>query len=111
VGRSDGHPSAVRPGAGDALRGSRSGTPGPGAVCRFRSPQSWAGCSGRAALVEIRSGRAAVLDVARRIGELVESGRRIREVVYGTMRFDSEAIRLEREYGLTVTSGRSPRPA
>lgn len=56
----------------------------------------------RVALVEIWQGDDAVLKATRYIENLALSGRPIREVVFDPMRFASEALRLERDHGLTL---------
>lgn len=56
----------------------------------------------RVALVEIWQGSDAVLKAAAYIEQLVAAGRPIREVVFDPMRFSSEALRLERDHGLTL---------
>jgi phage terminase large subunit-like protein len=56
----------------------------------------------RVALVEVRTGRAAVLDLVASIRALVEQGRPIAQVVFDPMRFEGEAMRLERDLGLTL---------
>ncbi len=55
------------------------------------------------ALVEVWQGASAVLEAAGYIQGLVTAGRAIREVVFDPMRFASEALRLERDYGLVLT--------
>ena len=75
-----------------------------------RSATSVVGCIARddgrvdVALVEVWQGNDAVLKASAYIEQLVASGRAIREVVYDPMRFESEALRLEREHGLTLVS-------
>jgi hypothetical protein len=56
----------------------------------------------RVAFSEIRQGRSAVLEVAARVAEIAET-RTIAEVVFDPMRFEGEAMRLERDHGLQVT--------
>lgn len=56
----------------------------------------------RVALVEVRTGRDAVLALVQSIRELVAQGRRIAQVVFDPMRFESEALRLERDLGLVL---------
>jgi hypothetical protein len=56
----------------------------------------------RVALVEIWQGADAVMKAVRYIEGLVASGRAIREVVFDPMRFQSEALRLERDHGLAL---------
>ncbi len=56
----------------------------------------------RVAVVEIWQGTDAVLKASAYIEQLVAAGRPIRECVYDPMRFSSEALRLERDHGLTL---------
>lgn len=65
------------------------------------------GCVGdeegvRVALVEIWQGTDAVLKASAYIEQLVTAGRPIREIVFDPMRFSSEALRLERDHGVTL---------
>jgi len=75
-----------------------------------RSATAVVGCVARedgrvdVALVEIWQGASAVLEASAYIEQLVVSGRAIREIVYDEMRFQSEALRLERDHGLTLVS-------
>ncbi|HEV2060330.1 MAG TPA: hypothetical protein VGR11_13320, partial [Solirubrobacteraceae bacterium] len=57
----------------------------------------------RVATVEIWQGASAVLEAVAYIEGLIAAGRPIREVVFDPMRFWSEALRLERDHGLTLT--------
>jgi phage terminase large subunit-like protein len=52
--------------------------------------------------VEVWAGSDAVLKASAYIRELIDSGRPIREIVYDPMRFDSEAQRLEADYGIPL---------
>jgi hypothetical protein len=72
-----------------------------------RSATAVVGCVGgeegvRVALVEIWQGSDAVLKATAYIERLVSTGRPIREIVFDPMRFSSEALRLERDHGLTL---------
>lgn len=58
----------------------------------------------RVATVEVWQGADAVLKASAYIRDLVAAGRMIEEVVYDPMRFDSEALRLERDLGLVCVS-------
>lgn len=73
-----------------------------------RSATAVVGCVGdqdgvRVATIEIWQGADAVLRAAAYIDGLARAGRAIREVVFDPMRFSSEALRLERAHGLTLT--------
>lgn len=74
-----------------------------------RSATAVVGCIARddgrvdVATVEVWQGADAVLEATAYIESLVTAGRAIREVVYDPMRFASEALRLERDHGLTLT--------
>ena len=54
------------------------------------------------ALVEGWQGSDAVLKASDYVEQLVASGRPIRELVIDPMRFSSEALRPERDHGLTI---------
>lgn len=56
----------------------------------------------RVALVEVRTGRDAVLALTQSIRDLHAQGRAISAVVFDPMRFEAEALRLERELRLTA---------
>ena len=56
----------------------------------------------RVALVEVWQGSDAVLKASAYIRSLIESGRPIREITYDPMRFSSEALRLEADYGVPL---------
>lgn len=56
----------------------------------------------RVALAEIWQGSEAVLDAVAYIRQIINSGRRVREIVFDPMRFSSEALRLERDYGIPL---------
>jgi len=56
----------------------------------------------RVASVNVWQGRSAVMDLVAHLEGLLAAGQRVRELVYDPMRFDSEAQRLERDYGITV---------
>jgi phage terminase large subunit-like protein len=58
----------------------------------------------RVALVEVRTGKPAVLDLVASIYELVAQGRPIRAIAFDPMRFEAEAIRIERDLGITTIS-------
>lgn len=90
-----------------------------------RSATAVVGCVARddgrvdVALVEVWQGADAVLKATAYIEALIAAGRPIRELVIDPMRFSSEALRLERDHGLTVIEwhnplaggpGRPPRP-
>ena len=73
-----------------------------------RSATAVVGCVARddgrvdVALVEVWQGADAVLKATAYIEGLVAAGRPIRELVIDPMRFSSEALRLERDHGLTI---------
>ncbi len=73
-----------------------------------RSATAVVGCVARddgrvdVALVEVWQGSDAVLKASAYIEGLVATGRPIRELVIDPMRFSSEALRLERDHGLTI---------
>jgi hypothetical protein len=77
--------------------GSRSATSCVGCV---RDPDGGV----RVALAEIWQGDAAVLEVTAYVESLIAAGRSIQELVYDPMRFQSEALRLERDHRLTLVS-------
>lgn len=54
----------------------------------------------RVASVDIWQGRGAVMELVAHVRALLDAGRRVRELVFDPMRFDSEAQRLEQDYGL-----------
>lgn len=56
------------------------------------------------ATCEVWQGADAVLKASAYIEQLATSGRAIREIVYDPMRFESEALRLERDRGITLVS-------
>jgi phage terminase large subunit-like protein len=62
----------------------------------------------RVALVEVRTGKSAVLEVTASIRDLVAQGRPVAQVVYDPMRFESEALRLEDEFGLLLVEWPQP---
>lgn len=53
----------------------------------------------RVAFVDVWQGREAVVKLTARVHELAQA-RRIRQIIYDPMRWESEALRVEREHGL-----------
>jgi phage terminase large subunit-like protein len=73
-----------------------------------RSATAVVGCVGdeegvRVACVEVWQGADAVLKAVDYIEQLIANGRPIREVVADPMRFSSELLRLERNFGISTT--------
>jgi phage terminase large subunit-like protein len=56
----------------------------------------------RVADVQVWQGQGAVLQAVAYIESLVAGGQRIREIVFDPMRFEGEAMRLERDHGLQL---------
>ena len=77
------------------IGGSRSASACVGVV---RGPDG----SVHVATVEILQGVDAVLGIVAHVEQLIAAGRPIAEIVHDPMRFSSEALRLERDHGLTL---------